>query len=239
MNMRNHLVIFVKTPRLGKIKTRLARDIGAVAAAAFYRRTLDDVLRRLARDPRWQCWLAVTPDRDARDARLWPAGCSRIPQGTGALGRRMARPMRSLSPGPVVIIGSDIPDITPGHIARAFRALGDHDAAFGPGADGGYWLVGLRRRPRAPDPFTAVRWSTEHALSDTLANLDGGTRVAMLEILEDIDDGQALVRWRAGRRERRRRRPHIDSRAHPPVTIGVDIIGRGCETAQRSGPGHL
>ena len=196
MSLTRHLVVFVKTPRLGAVKTRLAADIGVVAATAFYRRTMGRVLRRLGCDRRWRCWLAVTPDRDAR-AALWPAGWRCIAQGGGDLGARMARPMRRLPPGPVVIVGTDIPDISAHHIARAFQALGSQDAVFGTARDGGYWLVGLRRRPRVPEVFSGVRWSTRFALADTLANL-GGYRVALIDTLEDIDDGADLKRWREG-----------------------------------------
>jgi hypothetical protein len=131
---------------------------------------------------------------------VWPGTWRQIGQGTGDLGERMGRVMRALPPGPAVIIGTDVPDIRPDHVARAFRALGRHDAVFGPAADGGYWLVGLRRRPRVPEIFEGVRWSTEFALADTLANaltLD----VALLDVLDDVDDGAALERWR--RREAR------------------------------------
>jgi len=107
--------------------------------------------------------------------------------------------MQILPPGPAVIVGTDIPDLSAAHVSRAFRALGDHDAVFGPAADGGYWLVGLRRSPRVPDAFSSVRWSTEHALSDTLANLVG-LKVAFVETLDDVDDGASLARWRQGRR---------------------------------------
>ena len=195
MGLTNHLVIFVKTPRLGRVKTRLAAGIGAVAAWVFYRRVLLDQVKRLAGDRRWRCWLAVTPDGDV-DAALWPRTPPRLPQGTGDLGRRMARIMRALPPGPVVIVGTDIPDITPGHVARAFRLLGRHDAIFGPAADGGYWLVGLKRRPRLPDIFAGVRWSTEFTLSDSLAKLRRSHSVALLETLEDIDDSLSLEHWR-------------------------------------------
>jgi glycosyltransferase A (GT-A) superfamily protein (DUF2064 family) len=94
--------------------------------------------------------------------------------------------------GPVVIIGSDIPDITAADIAAAFRALGSNSAVFGPAMDGGYWLVGLRRRPRFIDPFANVRWSSEYALADTIAHLKG-EEIAMLRMLRDIDDGES---WR-------------------------------------------
>ena len=196
MNMRcaRHLVIFTRQPRLGRGKRRLARDIGAVEALRFQRVTLAGLLRRLGRDPRWTTWLGITPDRSGP----WPRGVATLPQGSGDLGRRMARVARGLPPGPVVIIGSDIPDITASDIAAAFRALGPKSAVFGPATDGGYWLVGLRRLPRFIDPFAKVRWSSEHALADTLANLTDN-EVAMLRTLCDVDDGEA---WRLnGRRE--------------------------------------
>ncbi len=187
MSVRRHLVIMARAPRLGTGKRRLARDLGALAAWRFQRRMLGRVLRRLARDPRWTTWLAVTPDRAARRT-AWAAPARVIPQGAGGLGARMARLLCVRPPGPVVIVGSDIPDLDAGHVARAFRALGRHDWVFGPAADGGYWLVGARRL-RAPwRPFDAVRWSSHHALADSLANLKGA-RVALLEQLHDVDTG--------------------------------------------------
>ena len=200
MSANLHLVIMARAPRLGAGKRRLARDLGALAAWRFQRRMLGRVLRRLARDPRWTTWLAVTPDRAARGtahwaATHWAAPARVIPQGAGGLEARMARLLRERPPGPVVIVGSDIPDLQPGHIARAFRALGRHDWVFGPAADGGYWLVGARRR-RAPwRPFDAVRWSSRHALADSLANLKRA-RVALLEELHDVDTGEDLARFR-------------------------------------------
>jgi rSAM/selenodomain-associated transferase 1 len=198
--MRGHLVIFARTPRRGAVKRRLAADIGDGPALAFYRQTLNNVTRRLGADPRWRTWLAVTPDGDAMRPGLWPAvpGVRVIPQGSGDLGVRMARPMAELPSGPVMIVGTDIPDITRGHIADGFAALGNHDFVFGPAADGGYWLVGARRRPTFPAGlFRDVRWSTEHALADTLAGLPRGARVAMLDELDDVDDGAAWANWRA------------------------------------------
>ena len=99
-------------------------------------------------------------------------------------------------PGPVVIVGSDIPGIRPAHVARAFRALGRADWVVGPAEDGGYWLIGARRRPSYRDPFAGVRWSSEHTLADTVANLTGA-RIAFLEVLSDIDTGADLVRHRS------------------------------------------
>ncbi len=90
----------------------------------------------------------MSPDRDASGGYGWPAGLARLPQSPVIL----ASAWRA-TPGPVVIIGADIPEITPDHIGRAFAALGRSDAVFGPAADGGYWLVGLKRRPSIREIF--------------------------------------------------------------------------------------
>ncbi len=196
-----HLVIFLRAPRLGRVKSRLAAGIGDVAALRFYRETSAQVLRRLASDRRWRSELWVTPDRDR--GAPWPVRVPTRGQGQGDLGVRMARVFAALPPGPAVIIGSDIPDITRAHIAEAFRALGRTEAVFGPAADGGYWLVGLRRRPRVPRGlFAQVRWSSPHALADTLAGLPRGMSVARLALLHDIDDAADYARWRqAGKKD--------------------------------------
>lgn len=192
-----HLVVFLRAPRLGRVKSRLAAGIGALAALRFYRLATESLLRRVALDRRWRCHVAITPDRAAGGRRPWRLAVAYRRQGSGDLGRRMARVFRDLPPGPAVIIGSDIPAITPTHIAAAFRALGRHEAVFGPAKDGGYWLVGLRRRPRVPRHlFEGVRWSSEHALADTLAGLPPRWSVAFLETLEDIDDAVSYDRWR-------------------------------------------
>jgi rSAM/selenodomain-associated transferase 1 len=196
MRPRRHLVIMAKAPRLGRVKRRLAREIGAGAALVFYRAALRRLLRGVGRDPRWRSWLYVTPDRAARGAAPWAQRLPRRPQGRGDLGARMRRPLAELPPGPVVIVGSDIPAIAPRHLVAAFRALGRDDLVFGPARDGGYWLVGARRRPHLPRLFARVRWSGPHALADTLAGLGGRYRIATLEALEDVDDGESYRRWR-------------------------------------------
>ena len=94
-----------------------------------------------------------------------------------------------------VLAGSDIPDLRPDDIAAAVRALGRADAVFGPATDGGYWLVGLGPR-RPARPFAGVRWSTRHALADTMANFRG-RRVALLRRLQDVDTAEDLARLKA------------------------------------------
>jgi len=198
MSLNNHLVVMARAPRLGRVKHRLAADIGTVAAWRFYRLTAGRLLHRVAGDPRWDTWLAVTPDAARRAPRsLWPGPARLVGQGRGDLGARMGRLLTTLPPGPAVIVGTDIPALGPDQVARAFRELGSADWVFGPAEDGGYWLIGARRRPALRLPFAKVRWSTRHALADTLANLRG-ERLAFLEVLRDVDDGADLARCRPG-----------------------------------------
>lgn len=187
------LVVMVKAPVAGGVKTRLARRVGAIEALRFYRAATGRLLRRVGRDPRWRTILAVAPD-GAANAPFWPPALARIPQGGGDLGARMQRVLDRAGRGPVVIVGSDIPDVTAAHVAQAFERLGRHDVVFGPAQDGGYWLVGARRRPRVPKLFEAVRWSSEHALADTLRNVEGS--FALLEELADVDTEADWRRWR-------------------------------------------
>jgi rSAM/selenodomain-associated transferase 1 len=189
------VILFARAPRLGAVKRRLARGLGARAALRFYTATLAATARPIARDRRWRTVLATTPP-GARAAwsRFVPAATPRIPQPGGDLGTRMARCMRPHRR--VVLAGSDIPDLRPADIAAAMRALGRADAVFGPATDGGYWLVGMGPR-RPAHPFADVRWSTEHALADTLANFRG-RRVALLRRLQDVDTAEDLARL-AGR----------------------------------------
>jgi rSAM/selenodomain-associated transferase 1 len=184
----------------GRVKSRLAREIGVVAATRFYRQTATAVISRLAADRRWRTWLAVTPDT-ATMSRVWPREVPRRGQGSGDLGRRMSRIMRWPGAGPIVVVGTDIPAVSPALIARAFRALGRADVVFGPAVDGGYWLVGMRRSPRIPRAFDGVRWSSEHALADSLASLER-CRVGTVDRLSDVDDrmGHESARAVLGRR---------------------------------------
>lgn len=195
MTVARHVVVFARAPVLGRVKRRLGRDIGAVAATRFHRAMIARLTRTLGGDGRWRLWLAVTPDA-ALDRHPWPAGAPRFAQGDGDLGVRMARALRRLPPGPAVIVGSDIPGIRPAHVAAAFDMLGRREAVFGPGEDGGYWLVGWRRhRPLPAGALAGVRWSTRHALADSERSL-GRAGIGRIATLPDIDDGAAWRRWR-------------------------------------------
>ena len=170
MGLVNHLIVFAKIPRMGIVKTRLAKNIGTVNAWAFTRQCIKDI-SFLARDSRWQCRLAVSGVNSVLLPNFWPQTHKIIAQGEGDLGDRMTRVIKNMPPGPVVIIGTDIPTIRTKHVALAFKTLGSNDAVFGPAKDGGYWLIGIKRRPVFKEIFQSVNWSTKTALKDTISNL--------------------------------------------------------------------
>ncbi|MCW5731728.1 MAG: DUF2064 domain-containing protein [Alphaproteobacteria bacterium] len=194
VSAERHLVVYVKAPLRGQVKSRLARGIGWGEATRFYRLQTMALLRRLGRDRRWRLWLAVAPDR-AVGGGYWPAGLPRLKQGRGDLGRRMPATFRRFRAGAVLIVGSDIPDISPARIDEAFRRLAAADIVFGPAPDGGYWLVGSRGRTLQQVQFAGVRWSSPTTLADSLASL-GRFRVAFATKLADIDDRAGLDAWR-------------------------------------------
>jgi uncharacterized protein len=192
--MRRHLVLFVRAPLLGTGKRRLAREIGDVTAVRFERLMIALMLRRLAADRRWHLRIAVTPDTVHRRAQHWHSGVEAVGQGGGDLGIRMRRALADCPPGPVVLVGADIPALCSRHVAAAFRLLGTCDLVFGPAEDGGFWLVGARHPRRLPTIFGRVRWSGPHALADTLAELPRKVAVGFVERLEDVDDGESYRR---------------------------------------------
>lgn len=183
--MKNTLVIFVKAPRIGRVKTRLAKDIGQVAAWRFYKHTVSGIIKRVGRG-KWQTVICLSPDDDR--AVFFGTDYPIIPQGGGDLGQRMQRVFDHLPGGKVVLIGGDIPSIEKQHITSAFKALKNNQVVFGPAQDGGFWLVGMRRTRARIAPFEGVRWSSEHALKDTLINIAPHIPIAYIETLNDVDN---------------------------------------------------
>lgn len=189
--MRKTLVVMVKLPQPGRVKTRLGRDIGMIPATWWFRHQTARLLRNL-RDPRWHIVLAVSPDVAGMASRVWPGDLPRASQGHGDLGARMHRLLRTPPNGRVCLIGADIPGIKRAHIARAFAALGGNDVVFGPALDGGFWLVGVHNSSAVPAAlFNTVRWSGPHALDDTVASIPGA-RVGLVDRLQDVDTAADL-----------------------------------------------
>ncbi len=175
------LIIMVKQPRPGRVKTRLGRGIGIIDATWWYRHHVNQMVRSL-RDPRWTLVAGFSPKTSRlvvgqNDIKIW--------QGNGDLGQRMIRLLRQ-APPKSVLIGSDIAGLERRHIARAIGALGQSDSVLGPSPDGGFWLIGARHPKRLTrNVLEGARWSTQYALADTQARLPG--KVALVDTLNDVD----------------------------------------------------
>ena len=186
----DRLIVFVKAPRPGAVKTRLAAALGAENAAALYRAMAAEEIRRTAaRGGEYGRVFCFDPP-DARDeiARWLPGEALRAQAGPD-LGARMASAFAdAFAEGArrVAIVGTDVPACGREQVAEAFRALDDGDLVLGPTHDGGYYLVALDR-PR-PALFQSIAWSTPSVLPATAERAGVlGLSVRMLDPLRDVD----------------------------------------------------
>jgi len=207
-------VLFARRPATGEVKQRLAAAVGAEEAAEFYAAFLGDILDALGRTG-FPFAVGCAPAAATGYFReLAPTAAEVFAQEGGDLGERMAaafdRFFRS-GFGRVVILGSDIPLLSPELLREAGEALKEVPVVLGPCRDGGYYLVGLNRE--LPELFSGIDWGTGRVLEQTLAKLRrGGAGFRLLGELEDIDRAEELERLAA---ELSRRRP---GQYRPPCT---------------------
>jgi rSAM/selenodomain-associated transferase 1 len=189
---RDVLCILVKAPRPGEVKTRLARKIGPVLAAALARAFFEDTLA-LARSLPWaRVVVAVAGDPAALAV---PAGLDVAAQGPGDLGERMERTLvRALAAGDrALLVGTDSPGLPVSLLEAARSALSSHDAVLGPADDGGFYLLGLHRCERGL--LSGLPWSRSDTLLHTEARLRStGRTVARTAGWFDVDEPADLVR---------------------------------------------
>ena len=186
----SRLIIFLKAPRPGFVKTRLAAALGPDGACAAYVRLVETLLHRL-RD-RTDVELRFTPDDAAAEVRSWARpGWLMEPQGRGDLGGRLICAVEKAFHDrceAVAIIGADCPEVSNGDVDGALEivASGKADVVLGPAKDGGYWLIALRK-PVA-GLFTGIAWSTDSVLAETRARAHGlGLTVEEMRTLTDVD----------------------------------------------------
>jgi len=188
------VLVFVRAPEIGKVKTRLAREIGGAEALRIYRRLGSHAVAQ-ADGASAVLRIHYTPEHDPDAVVDWlGAGRVYLPQPSGDLGDRIAAAFEAAfrdGHAPVVIVGSDIPDLSTARIDRALSLLEDHPVVVGPASDGGYWLLGLRE-PR-PSLFRGIPWSTPRVLAMTLERLRAeGVEPALLPRLTDVDEAKDL-----------------------------------------------
>lgn len=211
------LIIFVRTPALGRVKTRLARDVGPEKALSLYRAFVVQVVGAARRwreqdpgrspgcqpdqHPACRILIAHTPEGGGSAVRAWLGDdLDYLPQAGRDLGERMANAMASafeLGADQAVLVGSDIPDLEAGHISEAFSALAKADAVLGPSADGGYWLVGGKKDRFRARLFEKMAWGSDRVFRDTVSRAQAlGLTLAPLAQLQDVDTAADLEKTR-------------------------------------------
>jgi rSAM/selenodomain-associated transferase 1 len=200
------VLVFLKNPEPGKVKTRLAAALGPERAAQLYRQWIGLVLEKL-QPIRQQAkvigFFVGGPEVYFREwhhlADDW------WPQPQGDLGDRLEAgfALAHQAEGPVLAVGTDCLELDSALVCEAFAALEDHDAVFGPAADGGYYLVGTSRH--LPEFFAGIRWSSMSTLEDhRLRCREQGWSAALLATRHDLDtweDWQAYLQRQEGRNE--------------------------------------
>jgi rSAM/selenodomain-associated transferase 1 len=185
------LVMFVRFPGRGQVKSRLAKDLGEEEATNLYRCFVEDLLERFSKEP-YMLRIAFYPAEKEREIReMLGHEFSYIPQAGKDLGERMKLSfLRCFSEGvrSVVLIGSDIPDLPARIVDEAFRALDKYEAVIGPSLDGGYYLLGFKQDTFNGDVFMGLSWGAETVFQETMNILHmAGALVHVLPVWWDID----------------------------------------------------
>ena len=192
--MRTVLKIFAKAPVAGQVKTRLAPALGHGGAVRLHRRLTEHAVATAcaAGCDAVELWCSPDPGHPFFAAH----GVALRTQRGDDLGARMLDALAAGGGGEAgVVIGTDCPGLTPGHLARAagLVAAGEADVVLGPAADGGYVLIAMAEP--LPGLFAAMAWGTPAVLGATRRRLRNlGRRVTELEVLHDVDR-PADLRW--------------------------------------------
>ena len=188
---KNLLIIFVKNAKLGKVKTRLAKTIGNEKALAIYHQLLEiteKATHEIVMDQR------VYYSEEIEE-KGWEGREKRIQEG-GDLGARMKNAFeKGFNDGytRIVLVGSDLPDLSKEIIENGFESLRDNEIVFGPAEDGGYYLVGMRNKEFSI--FENKPWSTKGLLKKTTNELaESNTNYGLLKMLNDVDTYEDLKR---------------------------------------------
>lgn len=189
------LLVFAKNPEPGRVKTRLAADVGEEEAARIYRRMGRRVVDRI-RGGSYRVVVCYDPPGTEEEVAGWLGrrGLLLRPQVTGGLGRRMEVAFRQAfrSSNRVCIVGTDTPDVDRRLVERALRTLDQADVVLGPAEDGGYYLMALSELE--PALFRDIPWSTSSVLEATEERArERGLTVARLRTLSDVDTAADLA----------------------------------------------
>ena len=190
------VMVFLKAPRRGEVKTRLAATVGADEATDIYRIMAESQLRRIPAEFITEVHFA--PIGSEAEMRVWLGnGPQYFPQSSGDLGARLAHAFHqrlSREESPVFAIGADCPTLNEETLRQAAAALMMFDVVLGPAKDGGYYLIGMRRP--LPQLFADIPWSSACVLKATVERAkSAGLTWHLLPVMEDIDDEESLRRY--------------------------------------------
>ena len=183
------IMLFVKFPEKGRVKSRLARDIGEGPALLLYEAMVQDTIDMLKRT-KIPFRIFFYPPQKLEALRSWlGTSYSFLPQNGIDLGERMESAFQQVfceGAEEAVLIGTDIPGLTASLLSDAFGSLERHDAVIGPANDGGYYLIGFRSSSFTPSLFRAMTWSTDQVFQETLYRLQQAARTFQV-LAECID----------------------------------------------------
>ena len=182
---KNLLLIFTRNPEFGKVKTRLARDIGHQAALDIYKFLLAHTAKICTP---LDTEKAVYYSEEIPNNDLWNATVFQKKKQVGEdLGERMQNAFAEgfhLGYSKIIIIGSDLYDIETKDLEQAFNVLNNHEIVIGPAEDGGYYLLGMKQLH--PKLFKNKNWGTATVLQDTINELKK-SNYKLLEKRNDVD----------------------------------------------------
>ncbi|MEQ8908311.1 MAG: TIGR04282 family arsenosugar biosynthesis glycosyltransferase [Vicingaceae bacterium] len=182
--MEEALIIFIKNPIAGKVKTRLAASVGDEKALFIYQALLR-YTRELCESLILKRYLYYSDFIDRADSWSELRFVKSIQSKTG-LGERMLNAFLQVNEKKKVIIGSDCPQLTKEDVKNAFQSLDNYDLVIGPANDGGYYLLGMKQVHRSL--FEKMEWSTETVFDETLSRAkEANLKVKVLRELVDLD----------------------------------------------------
>ncbi len=191
---KNALIVFIKNPELGKVKTRLAKTVGAEKALAIYIALMEHT-RKIAEALPVARHLFYSQEINRKDN--WSVRkFHKNLQVEGNLGVKIATAFHTVfkTNEKVVIIGSDCASLTPEIVQAAFDKLDEHPFVIGPAMDGGYYLLGMNQF--LPEVFRDIEWSTESVLPMTIERIEGLSKTYhLLPTLSDIDYEEDWVKY--------------------------------------------
>ena len=191
------VILFVKAPAAGQVKTRLARHLGASAAAELYRCFVNDLIRKIDAASLVLRIFYDPPDAEAAIKSWLGENRAYAPQTGGDLGERMKQAFQQVFSAGIeqaVLVGSDLPDLPGSFITEALAVLNNSPAVIGPSRDGGYYLIGFRANAFMPTVFNNVPWSSDRVLQTTLKRFAAaGLPIRQIPEWRDIDTQEDLL----------------------------------------------